>query len=183
MRIVDLDPTDEQVLEALARLLVEGFKELAPESWPDVDSAREEVAEALDAERINRVALADDGAVLGWIGGAPEYNGHVWEMHPLVVAPASQGQGVGRALVQDFEAQVAQRGGLTIFLGTDDETNRTTLSNVDLYADVPGRIATAQAVRPHPFAFYQHLGYSIVGVIPDANGRGKPDILMAKHVG
>jgi aminoglycoside 6'-N-acetyltransferase I len=31
--------------------------------------------------------------------------------------------------------------------------------------------------------FYQKLGYVIVGVIPDANGPGKPDIMMAKRVG
>jgi aminoglycoside 6'-N-acetyltransferase I len=34
----------------------------------------------------------------------------------------------------------------------------------------------------HPYEFYQRLGYVIVGVIPDANGPGKPDILMAKSV-
>jgi len=34
----------------------------------------------------------------------------------------------------------------------------------------------------HPYEFYQKLGYVIVGVIPDANGLGKPDILMAKSV-
>ena len=26
-------------------------------------------------------------------------------------------------------------------------------------------------------------GYALVGVIPDANGLGKPDIMMAKRVG
>jgi hypothetical protein len=26
------------------------------------------------------------------------------------------------------------------------------------------------------------MGYTIVGVIPDANGLGKPDILMAKRI-
>jgi aminoglycoside 6'-N-acetyltransferase I len=28
----------------------------------------------------------------------------------------------------------------------------------------------------------QKLGFSVVGVVPDANGLGKPDILMAKRV-
>ncbi|MCA9940912.1 MAG: AAC(6')-Ia family aminoglycoside 6'-N-acetyltransferase, partial [Anaerolineales bacterium] len=26
------------------------------------------------------------------------------------------------------------------------------------------------------------LGYAIVGVVPDANGWGKPDIIMAKRI-
>lgn len=34
----------------------------------------------------------------------------------------------------------------------------------------------------HPYEFYQKLGYSIVGVLPDANGFEKPDIFMAKRV-
>lgn len=29
----------------------------------------------------------------------------------------------------------------------------------------------------------QKLGFTTVGVVPDANGLGKPDILMAKRVG
>ena len=34
----------------------------------------------------------------------------------------------------------------------------------------------------HPYSFYQQQGYSIIGVMPDANGRGKPDIIMGKRV-
>jgi aminoglycoside 6'-N-acetyltransferase I len=30
--------------------------------------------------------------------------------------------------------------------------------------------------------FHQKLGYTVVGVVPDANGPGKPDISMAKRV-
>jgi len=29
---------------------------------------------------------------------------------------------------------------------------------------------------------YQKCGFVIVGVVPDANGLGKPDILMAKRI-
>jgi hypothetical protein len=35
----------------------------------------------------------------------------------------------------------------------------------------------------HPLAFYRALGYTLVGVVPDANGPGKPDLLLAKRVG
>jgi hypothetical protein len=48
----------------------------------------------------------------------------------------------------------------------------------------PGaHLARIENRRGHPFEFYQKLGYAIVGVVPDANGWGKPDILMAKRVG
>ena len=128
------------------------------------------------------MALDEEGRVLGWIGGRPEYDGNVWELHPLVVAPNQQGQGIGRALVQDLECEVTKRGGVTIMLGTDDENNMTSLGGVDLYPDVWSHINRIRNLRGHPYEFYQKLGFVIVGVIPDANGWGKPDILMAKRV-
>ncbi len=169
--------------EAAAALLVEGFREHWPDAWPDMNSAREEVAEMLDDERLARAALAPDGALLGWIGGIPEYDGLVWELHPLVVRADVRGLGVGRALVADLESLCAARGGLTLMLGTDDEDNMTTLGGADVYPDVLGTLAVIQDCKGHPFAFYRRCGFSLIGVIPDANGRGKPDILMGKRIG
>ncbi len=40
-----------------------------------------------------------------------------------------------------------------------------------------------QNLRGHPYGFYEKQGFVIVGVMPDANGPGKPDILMAKRIG
>ena len=34
----------------------------------------------------------------------------------------------------------------------------------------------------HATGFYRRMGYTVIGVIPDANGKGKPDILMAKRL-
>jgi aminoglycoside 6'-N-acetyltransferase I len=93
-----------------------------------------------------------------------------------------QGRGIGRALVEDFEEQVRQRGGLTITLGSDDEDAMTSLSNVDLYENLWDQIKNIQNFKGHPFGFYQKLGYIITGVVPDANGRGKPDIIMSKRI-
>jgi GNAT superfamily N-acetyltransferase len=100
--------------------------------WADLESARAEVRDAFQSDRLCRVAFGDDGSVQGWIGGIAQYDGHVWEVHPLVVAPALQGQGIGRALVADLEARAWERGGLTLFLGTDDEMGQTSLAGVDL---------------------------------------------------
>ena len=121
--------------------------------------------------------------MLGWIGGMSQYSGHVWELHPLVVDARHRRQGIGRALVLDFEVRARERGGLTILLGSDDETDQTSLSGVDLYSDTWQHIAHIRNLGGHPYEFYQKLGFTIVGVVPDANGRGKPDILLAKRIG
>ncbi|MCB8952303.1 MAG: GNAT family N-acetyltransferase [Ardenticatenales bacterium] len=173
---------DAAAVQQAAALLVAGFAGHWPGAWPDMASALAEVRECLAPEMICRAALAADGRVLGWIGGRPEYDGRVWELHPLVVDPAQQRQGIGRALVLDLEEQVRQRGGLTVLLGSDDEDGMTTLSGVDLYADLWQRIAQIRNLRGHPYSFYEKLGYAIVGVVPDANGWGKPDIIMAKRI-
>ena len=89
-------------------------------------------------------------------------------------------QGIGRALVADLEAQVRSRGGLTIWLGTDDEDFMTSLAGRDLYPNVLEHLANIRNRRGHPYEFYQKVGFVIVGVLPDANGPGKPDIFMAK---
>ena len=183
MRMVDLRAEDDALVEQAARLLVDCFAEHWPSAWPDLASALETVREALGPGRIARAALDDDGALIGWIGAASGYDGHVWELHPLAVRPDRQGRGVGGALVADLEALVAERGGLTLYLGTDDEDHMTSLADVDLYPNVAEHLLHVENRRRHPFEFYRKQGFSIVGVIPDANGPGKPDILMAKRVG
>lgn len=175
-------PNDPAVLQRAAELLVTVFAEHWPDAWPTLADALEEVAECLSEEMICLGAFAADGRLLGWIGGRPEYDGNVWELHPLVVDPMQQGQGLGRALVRALEAAAAARGGQTMLIGTDDEDGMTSLGFVDLYDDLPGRLAGIRNLRDHPFGFYQRLGYTVVGVIPDANGPGKPDILMARRL-
>ncbi|MBN1920831.1 MAG: GNAT family N-acetyltransferase [Anaerolineae bacterium] len=181
MYICDLRPDAEAVIVQAAQLLVAGFRQHWPNAWPTLGAALDEVRECLSAERICRAAIVQE-TVLGWIGGIPQYDGHVWELHPLVVRADARGRGIGRALVEDLELQVAARGGLTIYLGTDDEDDMTSLSGVDLYDNLWERIAHIQNLKGHPYSFYARLGYSIVGVVPDANGLGKPDICMAKRV-
>ena len=136
MQICDLRADHTSTIDCIATLLVESFAEHWPDAWPDHASAVAEVHESFAPDRISRVALDLDGTAIGWIGAIGQYDGNVWELHPLVVRSDRRGQGVGRALVADLEAQVAARGGLTLWLGTDDEDNQTSLGGADLYPDV-----------------------------------------------
>jgi aminoglycoside 6'-N-acetyltransferase I len=182
MRIVALQKEDDKLIQEAARLLVEGFQDNWPEAWPDLPAALSEVQEALAEDRICRAALDEQGQLLGWVGAISTYGGRVWELHPLVVDPRHRKQGIGTKLVRDLEEQVRQRGGITIFIGSDDENNMTSLAGVDLYDNLLGRLREIKNFKDHPYEFYLKLGFQIVGVIPDANGLGKPDILLAKRV-
>ena len=162
-------------------MLVDAFAEHWPYAWPDIDSGLREVEKSLDPDRICRVAVEGRGTVVGWIGAIREYQGHTWQLHPLLVRPDLQRRGIGRALVVDLEEQVRAEGGSSLYLGTDDTDGMTSLAGVDLYQDLPAHLANVRDLRGHPFRFYQKVGFSIVGVIPEANGPGKPDIMMAKR--
>jgi aminoglycoside 6'-N-acetyltransferase I len=84
--------------------------------------------------------------------------------------------------VQDLEHQIAQRGGGTLYVASDDEVGLTSLAGVDLYPNPLHHLAQIDNPGGHPYGFYQRLGFTLVGVIPDANGFGKPDILLAKRI-
>jgi aminoglycoside 6'-N-acetyltransferase I len=174
IRIRDLSRQDER---PAAELLVD----LLPEGWPTMKEAQREVREALAKGRIRRAAF-EGRELIGWIGGLEMYPGHVVELHPLVVRRDRHRRGVGRALVADFEERARERGYSTVFVGSDDERGQTTLAGVDLYPDVLAHLAGLRDTGGHPFEFYRRCGYSVVGVMPDANGFGKPDIYLAKRL-
>ena len=170
------------VQQQAAALLVAGFAEHWPETWPNLDAARLTVRESLSTDRIARAAVGDSGKLLGWAAAEPLYNGNVWELTVLVVQPSLQRQGIGRALVEDMEEQVRERGGLTIWLGSDDEDDMTSLAGVDLFPDPLAHLAAIRNYKGHPYEFYRKVGFAIAGVLPDANGLGKPDIFLTKSV-
>ncbi len=181
MTIEDLTEANERGVQQAAELLVRCFAHI-PSGWHTLEEGLAEVRESLAPDRVSRVALDENGNVVGWVGAIPSYQGHVWELHPLVVRPDRQRQGIGQALVADLERLARERGVDTIFIGTDDEDGQTNLSGVDLYPDVLSWAARLHNIRGHPFEFYRKCGFVVVGLVPDANGFGKPDILMAKRV-
>jgi aminoglycoside 6'-N-acetyltransferase I len=182
MKIIDLPPTDENLIRQTARILMDAFALHWPNAWPTFESALEEVHECLTPKRVNRIAVADDGRVLGWVGAEKSYKAGGWELHPLAVDPLEQGKGIGRALMTDIENQVLARGGITIYLGSDDEDDMTSLAGVDLFDQYEEHLKNVRNLKGHPFEFYQKMGYQIIGVMPDVNGPGKPDIWMAKRI-
>lgn len=181
LKMITLAPEHKNYIQQVAEILQAAFAENWVGAWSEIEDGLQEVQEMMADGRINRAAILDN-RVVGWIGGIPEYDGNVWELHPLAVHPDFQGQGIGRALVEDFEQQVAQRSGITITLGSDDENNMTSLAGVDLYEDLWTKLANIKNLKNHPYTFYEKMGFRIIGVMPDANGFGKPDILMAKRV-
>lgn len=182
MKIITPQPEDKQFIQQAAQLIVDAFREHWPKAWPTFEDGLEEANELFEDGKICRAAIDDNGKLFGIIGGISQYDGNVWELHPLAVQPSEQGKGVGKALVEDFESQVRERGGFTITLGSDDEDNMTSLSNIDLYENLWDKVKNIQNLKGHPYEFYQKMGYVITGVVIDANGIGKPDIIMSKRV-
>lgn len=168
---------DMRTLTVLSDLWEEAFK-----SYND-DNPLDEVRECLAPDRL--AFLAVEGEYLaGFAGVIPQYGVTGWELHPLMVAQAYQGRGVGSKLLQAVEDAVRERGGITLYLGSDDIDGSTSLANCDLYNDLWDKIKNIQTLvsERHPYEFYLRHGYTITGVTPDANGLGKPDIWMAKKL-
>jgi aminoglycoside 6'-N-acetyltransferase I len=177
MHIINLADRPGPILEQATQFLVDEFGQAR--GWPTFELARDEVVMVL-REGFAR-AMVDNDTLLGWVGGLPEYHGRVWELHPLVVRKDQRRKGIGRALVEAFETEARDRGGLTATLGTDDDSDMTSLSEIDLYDDVPRHMAELRDLgQNHPFLFYRKLGYVVTGLMPDANGPGRPDIFMSK---
>ncbi len=176
-RIVDLASDDTTAIDQVATLIMAAF----PGWTTTLDEARREVRESFEPGRISLVARSGND-ILGWIGAIPTYD-YAWELHPLAVRADTRGQGIGKALIAALEERLRTLGALTIYLGTDDdgETAGTSVWGIDLYPDPLAHAANLEVIN-HPAAFYRQLGYSVVGLIPDANGPGKPDILMAKRI-
>jgi aminoglycoside 6'-N-acetyltransferase I len=178
MEIANMSTLKRKQLEQAAQMLSDEI----PYGWPSVEDAVEEICAQFASDNI-LLSLVDAGEVIGWCGILPSYGGKVYELHPMVVRRDLQRKGHGRTLVAAAEEAARQRGGLTLWLGADDQKpgGETSLANSDLYSNLPDKIKSFDASSHHT-AFYLKMGFKIIGVMPDANGVGKPDIFMAKSL-
>jgi len=181
MEIVDFATLAPARHADAARILREALAHV-PSAYNGPGEAEAEVAlRAADDEWLGHAALQGERLV-GWIGAIRTYS-HGWEIHPLVVAPDRQRRGIGAALLSALEARARSEGVLTLFLGSDDDYGGTSLFGRELWPDVVSHIAaTAATARGHPLTFYRRHGYKIVGLLPDVNGAGRPDIMLAKRL-
>lgn len=186
MQTIAFDGASASQREQAAALLVSALAHV-PSAWHDLPSARAEVATfTTDPDRM-AIAALDGTDVVGWIGRI-RHSPTAWELHPLAIHPSHQGRGYGTGLIKALEEEARRAGVCTIWLGTDDDFGGTNLFDVDLYPDVLAQLGRlAPAARPpssgrHPYTFYRRLGYTVVGVLPDVDGFGRHDILMAKRI-
>ena len=192
MEIVNMRTLHQAQRAQAAQMLTDEI----PLGWPTLADAEKEVHCWLNPgecgtpdckwsgdRKTTFLAVVENGEVVGWCGILPSYSGRVFELHPLVVRRDWQRKGVGAMLVEALSETARKQGGLTLWLGADDEKpgGETSLANADLYDNLPKRIREFNP-GTHQAAFYRKIGFEVIGVMPDANGIGKPDIFLAKRL-
>jgi aminoglycoside 6'-N-acetyltransferase I len=181
VEIIDFARLTSDQIVAAARVLRDALAHL-PSGYNGAGEAEAEVETRRREPEWLGFAAVERQAVIGWIGAIRSYS-HGWELHPLVVDPSHQRRGIGSALLAELEARARTEGVITLYLGSDDDYGGTNLFGRDL---LPNLFAHAAAIEPaepgHAVSFYRRHGYQVVGVLPDVNGRGKPDIIMAKRL-
>ena len=143
-----------------------------------MERALKTVRDSFSEDHISRAAANKGGTVLGWIDDIGSYGVNLWELDPLVMRRDLQCRCLGRTFVVDLGECVRSAAVTPLGLGTDDEIGMPTLTGVDLYPNVLEHLADIKNVGGHPYEFYQKLGFSIIGAMPDGNGPGKPNIYI-----
>jgi aminoglycoside 6'-N-acetyltransferase I len=181
LEIVPFEAISMTQRAAAASLLTRAFDH-QPSSWRTLAEASREVDSFFDDPERSALAALEGARLVGWVGLVRTY-ARAFELHPIAVDPARQRQGFGAKLVSAVERLARSEGALTLYLGSDDDFGGTTLFGADAFPDVLKSLAgAAPTARGHPMGFYLKLGFALCGLVPDANGPGMPDILMAKRL-
>ena len=176
----DVAESNEYILQA-AKILSKTFLDKGNNTWPTVKSGAKEVEECIENPNIC-IGILEDNKMLGWVGLRPMYE-RTWELHPLVVNTEKQVKGIGKQLLNRIEEIAKSKGIIGILLGTDDVYEETSLSKVDIdESNIFEEIKGITNIHKHPYEFYQKCGYMICGIVPNANGKRKPDIWMWKDI-
>jgi aminoglycoside 6'-N-acetyltransferase I len=69
-----------------------------------------------------------------------------------------------------------------LWVGTDDDLGETSLAGVDVYPDPLDHLRALRAPARHPLGFYQRMGFALCGILPDANGFGLPNFMLARRL-
>lgn len=171
---------NQHEIDEVATVLHSGFADRSP-AWPTVADARAEVVEYSTASQVSLVAELEH-QIVGWISATPQYKQYGWELHPIVVAPQYQRRGVGTALINHLCDALQSRQATVLYAWSDDETMSTSLGGVNLYQQPLQHLSSFHPSSRHAGGFYLAQQFVLCGVIPDANGTGKPDILFARHI-
>lgn len=174
--IKQLKSTDEKEILEIAHLMIELF----PQAYHNPKEVSDELKDLATPPNL-LFASFDQAHVTGAIGAILQYGTTGYELHPLVVHKAYQKKGIGSKLMVTLEKAIIEQGGIMVYLGSDDEFDQTTASQRDLYQNLSDWIETIDS-KTHPLNFYRKHGYHVTGLIPDANGFGKPDIILAKRL-
>ena len=157
IRIRPVEPRDRDRIRAL----VAATGHFSP---AEVDTAVELVDEALaDGEAsgyLIHVAADGDAPALGYVclGPTPLTDG-TYDLYWIAVDPATQGRGVGRALLAFAEDEVRRRGGRLLLIET---------SSQELYGNT---------VR-----FYERAGYELAARIRNFYRAGDDKLVFAKEL-
>ena len=180
-KFCNINESDETIKQA-AEILYITFTGGDVNQWlKNQNEAFDEVRECIEKPNIC-VGIKSGNELIGWAGIRPMYE-KTWELHPMVVKNEFQRKGYGRALLNEMERIACLNGIIGLVAGSDDETFSTSLSEKEITGEnVFEEIKNIKNYKNHPFEFYRKCGFSIVGVIPNANGPQKPDIWLWKDV-
>ena len=143
--------------------------------------AFDEVRECIEKPNIC-LGIKTGNELIGWGGIRPMYE-KTWELHPMVIKKEYQRKSYGRLLLTEIENVANLNGIIGLEAGSDDETNSTSLSEKEINGEnIFEEIKNIKNYKNHPFEFYEKCGYTIIGIIPNANGQNKPDIWLWKDI-
>ena len=178
--ICSIDESAETITQA-EKMLIETFPGTG--MWPDLDekAAAEELNECIKDQNIC-IGIKTENKLIGWVCLRPMYK-KTWELHPMLIKTEFQGKGYGKILIKELEKLAQEKGIIGMMVGSDDETNKTSLSEKEITEEnILDEIRNIKNYKNHPYEFYKKCGFIIAGIFPNANGPGKPDIWLWKDI-